>query len=50
MMQAVNDNLEALVRTHMEQWFWIHRRWKTPKRPGGSGAPEAAGQPEPEPG
>ncbi|KNG95380.1 lysophospholipid acyltransferase family protein [Pseudaestuariivita atlantica] len=31
MTQAVNDNLEALVRDHMDQWFWIHRRWK-PKR------------------
>jgi KDO2-lipid IV(A) lauroyltransferase len=30
MMQAVNDNLEALVRTHMDQWLWIHRRWKGP--------------------
>ncbi|WP_035366850.1 lysophospholipid acyltransferase family protein [Pseudodonghicola xiamenensis] len=28
MMQQVNDDLEALVRTHMDQWFWIHRRWK----------------------
>ncbi len=28
MTQAVNDNLEALVREHMDQWFWIHRRWK----------------------
>lgn len=28
MTQAVNDGLEALVREHMEQWFWIHRRWK----------------------
>lgn len=28
MTQAVNDGLEALVRDHMEQWFWIHRRWK----------------------
>lgn len=28
MTQALNDSLEALVRTHMEQWFWIHRRWK----------------------
>lgn len=28
MMQAVNDDLETLVRDHMEQWFWIHRRWK----------------------
>lgn len=28
MTQAVNDGLESLVRDHMEQWFWIHRRWK----------------------
>ena len=28
MMQAVNDNLETLVRSHMDQWFWVHRRWK----------------------
>ncbi|MFY0690979.1 MAG: lysophospholipid acyltransferase family protein [Paracoccaceae bacterium] len=28
MTQALNDSLEALVRKHMGQWFWIHRRWK----------------------
>jgi KDO2-lipid IV(A) lauroyltransferase len=28
MTQAVNDDLEAIVRRHMGQWFWIHRRWK----------------------
>ncbi|WP_111557440.1 lysophospholipid acyltransferase family protein [Paracoccus sediminilitoris] len=28
MMQALNDDLERLVRQHMDQWFWIHRRWK----------------------
>lgn len=28
MTQAVNDDLEAMVRAHMDQWFWIHRRWK----------------------
>lgn len=28
MTQALNDSLEAHVRQHMEQWFWIHRRWK----------------------
>jgi len=28
MTQAVNDGLESLIRDHMEQWFWIHRRWK----------------------
>ena len=33
MTQIVNDRLEALVRAHPEQWFWIHRRWKI-KNPG----------------
>lgn len=28
MTQALNDSLEAVVRRHMDQWFWIHRRWK----------------------
>ncbi|MCR8726310.1 lysophospholipid acyltransferase family protein [Frigidibacter sp. ROC022] len=28
MTQALNDSLTALVRDHMDQWFWIHRRWK----------------------
>ena len=28
MTETVNAGLEALVREHMEQWFWIHRRWK----------------------
>ncbi|WP_050526024.1 lysophospholipid acyltransferase family protein [Pseudorhodobacter aquimaris] len=28
MTQALNDSLEKLVRQHMDQWFWIHRRWK----------------------
>lgn len=28
MTQAVNDGLEALIRENMDQWFWIHRRWK----------------------
>ena len=28
MTQEINDSLENLVRTHMGQWFWIHRRWK----------------------
>ena len=26
--QALNDSLEVRVRANMEQWFWIHRRWK----------------------
>ena len=28
MTQAVSDGLESLVRENMDQWFWIHRRWK----------------------
>lgn len=28
MMQALNDHLEAQVRGNMQQWFWVHRRWK----------------------
>lgn len=32
MTQALNDSLEALVRQHPEQWFWIHRRWKGGQR------------------
>ncbi|MDC0739212.1 lauroyl acyltransferase [Cognatishimia sp. SS12] len=28
MTQALNDSLEARVRAHMDQWFWVHRRWK----------------------
>lgn len=31
MTQALNNSLEALVRQHMDQWFWIHRRWKPEK-------------------
>lgn len=33
MMQACNDGLEALVRAHMDQWFWVHRRWKGVRGP-----------------
>lgn len=32
MTQALNASLEAVVRQHMDQWFWIHRRWATPRR------------------
>ncbi len=28
MTQALNDSLEKQVRTHMDQWLWVHRRWK----------------------
>lgn len=32
MTQALNDSLEALVRNHIDQWLWIHRRWKGKRR------------------
>ncbi|AJE46350.1 lysophospholipid acyltransferase family protein [Celeribacter indicus] len=41
MTQALNDSLEAITRQHMEQWFWIHRRWK-PERIAKALAREAA--------
>ncbi len=28
MTREFNCRLEAVVRENMEQWFWIHRRWK----------------------
>jgi KDO2-lipid IV(A) lauroyltransferase len=28
MTQALNDSLESIVRQHLDQWLWIHRRWK----------------------
>ncbi len=28
MTQALNDDLERMVRENMAQWFWVHRRWK----------------------
>lgn len=31
MMQAINDSLEAQVRQHMDQFLWIHNRWKIPE-------------------
>lgn len=31
MTQFTNNDLEAMVRKHMGQWFWIHRRWKAAK-------------------
>lgn len=36
MTQAMNDSLAKLVRAHPDQWFWIHRRWKTPPRTSGT--------------
>ncbi|WP_122074788.1 lysophospholipid acyltransferase family protein [Pseudophaeobacter sp. EL27] len=28
MTREICDDLENIVRRHMGQWFWIHRRWK----------------------
>ena len=28
MTQEINDSLERQVRSHMGQYFWVHRRWK----------------------
>ena len=28
MTQKINDSLARRVRSHPEQWYWIHRRWK----------------------
>ncbi|MCW8843490.1 MAG: lysophospholipid acyltransferase family protein [Rhodobacteraceae bacterium] len=40
MTQAVNDGLEALVRENMDQWFWVHRRWKLAEVDARAPAPE----------
>lgn len=29
MTQALNDSLAAQVNAHPEQWFWVHRRWRS---------------------
>lgn len=31
MMQVFNDRLEARIRSNMDQYFWIHNRWKLPE-------------------
>ncbi len=29
MTQAITSRLEARVNEHPDQWFWVHRRWKS---------------------
>ena len=33
MMTEMTKRLETRVRATPVQWFWVHRRWKQPKRP-----------------
>lgn len=30
-LQEISTAFEAFVREHPEQWFWVHRRWKSGK-------------------
>ncbi|HTT72035.1 MAG TPA: lysophospholipid acyltransferase family protein [Anaeromyxobacteraceae bacterium] len=41
--QELNDRLERWVRAYPEQWYWLHRRFKT--RPPGEGAPSGGPPP-----
>lgn len=29
MTQALNDSLSARITAHPDQWFWVHRRWRS---------------------
>jgi len=38
MTRQINDRLEKQVRRNMDQWLWIHRRWKDATGPLAEGA------------
>ncbi|MBN1895473.1 lysophospholipid acyltransferase family protein [bacterium] len=33
LLQAYSARLESAIRAHPEQWFWMHRRWKSSPEP-----------------
>jgi len=33
LLEELNGALEAMIRLHPAQWFWVHRRWKTRPEP-----------------
>jgi len=35
-LEEIAGDLEASVRRYPEQWFWMHRRWKTRPITGGA--------------
>jgi KDO2-lipid IV(A) lauroyltransferase len=41
--QDLNDRLERWVRLYPEQWYWVHRRWKTRPPPGPIGRRRGGG-------
>jgi len=49
MTQALNDSLERMVRRHMDQWFWIHRRWKPGDQARRAAAAAISDAPPPQP-
>lgn len=32
MTQSLNDSLSARITAHPDQWFWVHRRWRSFER------------------